>query len=308
MVKQQVLSVDVAAVMDRWSPTGCVDVDSEMLGRLANIAREWVTAAQPGDVNRARLLLVVHLWVVGVGAAFSRDNRREGGSRPEQHRILDDGRQQGYRSAPWRESARGALRMVGAAVNPDWPPLPLKVGRRVICAPYTAGEETAFVRTARLVGFSSRATRMWIVGASLGAGLSGPELTGANSSDLVEIADGRLAVQVRGRNARLVPIRHRYTDLVWEAIGDTPDGRFIPGQVRNRVYHIVYRLNPTDGESFSLRRGRSTWLLSHVVAGTPLHIVQHVAGSLSGNTLTELLQYTKHILDDDTAAVGALRA
>ena len=58
----------------------------------------------------------------------------------------------------------------------------------------------------------------------------------------------------------------------------------------------------------SLRRGRSTWLLSHVVAGTPLHIVQHVAGSLSGNTLTELLQYTKHTLDDDTAAVGALRA
>ena len=120
--------------------------------------------------------------------------------------------------------------------------------------------------------------------------------------------NGRLAVQVRGRNARLVPIRQRYTGLVWEAIGDTPGGRFIPGQVRNRVYHIVYRLNPTEGENFSLRRGRSTWLLSHVVAGTPLHIVHHVAGSLSGNTLTELLQYSKHALDNDTAAVGALRA
>ena len=307
MVKQQVVSVEVAAVMDRWSPTGCVDVDSEMLGRLVNIAREWVTAAQPGDVNRARLLLWSTFGLLEWARRFLGTTDAKVVLDPSNIEYWTMVASRG-RSAPWRESARGALRMVGAAVNPDWPPSPLKVGRRVICAPYTAGEETAFVRTARLVGFSSRATRMWIVGASLGAGLSGPELTAANSSDLVEIADGRLAVQVRGRNARLVPIRHRYTDLVWEAIGDTPDGRFIPGQVRNRVYHIVYRLNPTDGESFSLRRGRSTWLLSHVVAGTPLHIVQHVAGSLSGNTLTELLQYTKHILDDDTAAVGALRA
>ena len=69
----------------------------------------------------------------------------------------------------------------------------------------------------------------------------------------------------------------------------------------------MYRLNPSKGERFSLRRGRSTWLLAHIFAGTPLHVVQHVAGSLSGNTLTELLQYSKPTLDDDTAAVGMIR-
>ena len=188
-MKQQVLSVEVAAVMERWSPTGCVDADSEMLGRLANIAREWVTPAQPGDVNRARLLLWATFGLLEWARRFLGTTEVE---------VVLDPRNIEYwtmvasrdRSKTWRESTRGALRIVGAAVNPDWPPSPLKVGRRVICAPYTAGEETAFVRTARLVGHSNRATRMWIVGGSLGGGLSGPELTAANTSDLVEIADG----------------------------------------------------------------------------------------------------------------------
>ena len=60
---------------------------------------------------------------------------------------------------------------------------------------------------------------MWVVGASMGAGLSGPELTVADTKDLVEMGDGRLGVTVRGQNARLVPFRRAYTDLVWELLG-----------------------------------------------------------------------------------------
>ena len=161
------LSVEVAAAVERWSPTGCVDADSEMLGRLVDIAREWVTAAQPGDVNRARLLLWATFGLLEWARRFLGTT---------DVRVILNPRNIEYwtmvassdRSAPWRESTRGALRIVGSAVNPDWPPSPLKVGRRVICAHYTAGEETAFVRTARLVGLSNRASRMWIVGGFVG--------------------------------------------------------------------------------------------------------------------------------------------
>ena len=105
-----------------------------------------------------------------------------------------------------------------------------------------------------------------------------------------------------------MPIRGVYTELVWEAIGDTSGGWFVTGESNKVVHCIAERLDRGNGKGLSLRRARSTWLLSHIVAGTSLDVIRHVAGSLSGNTLTELLQYTKHTLDDETAALGALGA
>ena len=40
---------------------------------------------------------------------------------------------------------------------------------------------------------------LWIVSASLGAGLRGNEMAAAHTSDIENIGDGRLAVRVRGR-------------------------------------------------------------------------------------------------------------
>ena len=164
------------------------------------------------------------------------------------------------------------------------------------------------MRASRLPGRTNRVARMWVAGGSLGAGLTGRELVAARTGDLVEIADGRLAVQTRGRLPRLVPIRGVYTELVWEAIGDTSGGWFVTSESNTVVHSIAERLDRGNGKGLSLRPARSTWLLAHIVAGTSLDVIRHVAGSLSGNTLTELLQYTNHTLDDETAALGALGA
>ena len=149
MVKQQVLSVDVAAVMERWCPAGWVDADTETLGSLVDIAREWVAAAVPRDANRARLLLGATTGMLAWAHRYL--------GTTSVRVVLDPGNIEYWtmvinreRGSAWRESTRGVLRTVGAAVNPDWLPSPVKVGRRTICAPYTAGEETAFVRTARV--------------------------------------------------------------------------------------------------------------------------------------------------------------
>lgn len=294
-------------MLERWRPTNWEATDVRTLEPMLPSVRDWVAAAEPSSAKRARHMLVLTarfvvwarrmLGTTDVRSVFYPDN-------VEFFSMVVNA----HRRASWRESTRGVLRAVGRAANPDWPPPPPIVGRRRVVAPYTKSEETKWVRSARLVGRANRAGRMWVVGGSLGAGLKGTELAAARTEDVVGIADQRLAVRVRGRLPRLVPIRQTYTDLVWEAIGDVPGDRFITGTSRNAVHWVVGLFTPLNGERFSLRRARTTWLLSHVAAGTPLDVLQHVAGSLSGNTLTELLQHTKGTLDDETAAVGALWA
>ncbi len=307
MVNANALRADVTRMLERWQPTGWEAVDVRLLEPLISSVREWVAAAEPSNPNRARhmlsatALMVVwakrNLGTTDVGSVLHPENVELFSMVVNKHRP-----------AMWRESTRGVLRTVGRAANPYWPPPPSITGRRPIAAPYTRSEETKWVRAGRLVGRANRAARMWVVGGSLGGGLRGPELVAARTEDVVGIADRQLAVRVRGRQPRLVPIRQTYTDLVWEAISDAPGGRFITSTSRNAVHWTVDLLTPLNGEKLSLRRARSTWLLAHFVAGTPLNVLQHVAGSLSGNTLTGLLQHTEGTLDDETAALGALWA
>ena len=58
----------------------------------------------------------------------------------------------------------------------------------------------------------------------------------------------------------------------------------------------------------SLRRARATWLRAHVVAGTPLAALRGVAGPLSMNTLSTVVDKVAGELDASAAAVEALRA
>ena len=255
------------------------------------MVRDWVGAAAPSNVNLARRFLRATtgmvLWADRVlGRA---DVRVVLEPRNIDYWVMVVNAEQ---KPAWRETIRGSLRTVGRAVNPDWPPPSPTIGRRAVAAPYTPVEETGLVRAARLVGRVNRPARLWVVGGSLGAGLMGPELFAAGTGDLVEVVDGRLAIQVRGRKPRLVPIRRTYTDLVWEAIGDTCVGRFVKTKNIRAVHAVVESLILGRGKGFSLRRGRSTWLVAHIADGTPLQVVKRIAGSLSGTTLDELLYYT----------------
>ena len=218
----------------------------------------------------------------------------------------------GHRPQGWRNASRSVLRQVGRAVNPaGWSETPDTVGRPPACAPYDADEEALLKVAARLPGVDDPAATLWVAAASCGAGMRGPEIGAAETGDLTEVGEGRLVVQVRGRDARLVPIRAGWTDTARRAVQlvkerSEPCDRFIRPRDRNAAARAASRVSIGD-TSLSLRRARATWLAAHLVAGTPLPALREVAGPLSAATLDDLLAATSAVTAE-RAVTEALRA
>ena len=101
-----------------------------------------------------------------------------------------------------------------------------------------------------------------------------------------------------------MPIRNAYTDLVRAATNASATDRFVPTDARNGIVHD-HRLEGSI-PALSLRRARSTWLVAHLTAGTPLGVLRMISGPLSANTLDGLLPFATNSLDDETAAMGVL--
>ena len=217
-----------------------------------------------------------------------------------------------HRPRGWRNAARSVLRQVGRAVNPiGWPEQPDEVGRPPACAPYDAIDEALFREAAGLPGVDDPATTLWVAAAACGAGMRGPEISAAELGDLTEVQAGRLVVQVRGKDARLVPIRACWTDTARQALALAHQRagrctRFIVPQDRNAAARAANRVHIGD-TSLSLRRARATWLTAHLEAGTPLPALREVAGPLSAATLDDLLAAAPTI-SAEQAITEALRA
>ncbi len=147
-----------------------------------------------------------------------------------------------------------------------------------------------------------------------GAGLSGSEIAASRVGDVVVVDGDRLAVRVRGRHERFVPIRRVWTDTAKAAIdtassaaliGSGSESRFVTARGRNAVHRVVERLGPGGGVAFSLRRARSTWLAAHLAARTPLAVLRVLAGPLSANTLDALVRSTAaQVVADDAYLQG----
>ena len=302
------LAPDLLAVLEEWKPTNWTQQDLQALEPLLPTVRQWVTAVPPRDAKQAQRFLrpAAGIAVWAYRELEATDPALVLHPNNVEHWCI---RVNKHRSARWREKTRGTLRTLGRILNPDdWPPPTRRVGKQKIARPYTAAEEAEYRFAANLSGWANRSKRMWVAAAALGAGMRGTEIAVARTGDLRDIDGGRLAVQVRGRHPRLVPIRQNYTTLARKAADSSPTDRFFPTDARNAVHSVVGRLDPGDGQCLVLRRARSTWLVAHMVAGTPLAVLRRVAGPLSANTLDGLLDYTTDILNDNTAVMGALRA
>ncbi|MXY09252.1 MAG: hypothetical protein F4Z00_12390 [Acidimicrobiaceae bacterium] len=212
-----------------------------------------------------------------------------------------------HRPQGWRNASRSVLRQVGRIVNPvGWPETPDAVGRPPACSPYDPDEETLLRVAAGLPGVDDPATTLWVAAASCGAGLRGPEISAAETGDLSEIGDDRLAVRVRGRDSRIVPIRACWTDTAHQAVRlvserANPCPRFVIPKDRNAAARATNRVSIGD-TALSLRRARATWLTAHLVAGTPLPVLRAVAGPLSAATLDDLLAATPAVTAEHAVA------
>lgn len=298
---------EVVTALEQWRPTGWSENDQQILEPLLPTVCQWVTAVPPRDAEQAQQFLrtAAGIAVWAHRTLETLDPRLVLHPQNVEYWCI---KVNGHRSARWREKARGTLRALGRTLHPDdWPPPTRQIGRQKIARPYTAAEEAEY-RFAANLRWANRSKRLWIAAAALGAGLRGPEIAVARTGDLRTIDWGRLGVQVRGRHPRTVPIRQDYTTLAREAADSSPTDRFFPTDARSAVHSVTNRFDPGDGQCLILRRARSTWLVAHMVAGTPLAVLRRVAGPLAASTLDGLLDYTTDNLDDNTAVMGALRA
>ena len=298
-------------VIATWVPHSVRDTDAATLTMVLREARTLITALCPSTATAARRLLWAvapfGVWTHQTVGSFTADTVN---ARNVEAWISDVNKRQ---PQGWRNAARAALRQVGRAVNPlGWPDRPDEVGRPPACQPYSAAEEAAFRAAAGLPGTAEDpVTPLWVAAASCGAGMRGPEIGAAETSDLHETEEGRLVVQIRGRDARLVPIRASWTDTAHRAIHlakerAEPCPRFIVAQDRNAAARAANRVHVGD-TALSLRRARATWLTAHLEAGTPLPVLREVAGPLSAATLDDLLAAAPTV-SPEQAMTEALRA
>ena len=308
MKRLPVLDPEVKNRLERWRPTTWNDEDVRTLEPLLPELRSWVEKANPSGIQQAVRLLRAAAGIAkwAVGALGTTDPTVVLHPNNVEHWTMTVN---AHQPRGWRENKRGTLRALGRANNPAaWPPPTRKIGKQEIAQPYTPREEAVFRLVAKLRGRHDRSRRLWIVAAALGAGLLGTEIATTRTGDLKSITGGRLTVRVRGRNPRLVPIRNDYTNLARAAADTAPTDRFIPNEGRNAVHWVTGRLDPGNGQGLSLRRARSTWLVAHLLAGTPLPVFRKIAGPLAANTLDVLLGYAVTAIDDETAVMGALGA
>ena len=126
--------------------------------------------------------------------------------------------------------------------------------------------------------------------------------------DVTYMGNGRVGIWVRDTRSRLVPIRANYTELVLQAVMFAGDGQFIKAKNRNAVFNAARRVMVHGFGPLELPRARSTWLIAHLTAGTPLAALRAFAGPLSMNTLDALIGPASQALPPEAAAVEGLRA
>ena len=215
----------------------------------------------------------------------------------------------GQRGLAWQQDTRRSLRQIGQIVNPQgWPAEPKRLGSAGTAAPYSADVQQAWLLAGDLCCRAGRPDEAWVPCASIGMGLSGPEAAAASPSDLVDLGGGRVGMWVAGRNARLVPLRTGFDALALQAGRAVGGGRFVAEASRNAVHKTAARIVVEGVGSFSFRRGRSSWLAAHLVAGTPLAALRVIAGPLSMRTLDNLVESSCEGLDSEAAALQGLRA
>ena len=202
----------------------------------------------------------------------------------------------------WRHSLRIALSCVGRAVNPGGFTIPLPaIGRAEVPKPYAPSDEEYFALDAAMPGRGNVVARMAVTGLALSTGTRGPEIALAGPQDVVTHRGGRVSVLVQGANAREVPVREPYSELVLRAARECRGDRFMTSTDRSAVAAIAGRIKGPDGRGLSLRRARTTWLAAHLVVSTPLAALRRFAGPIGGPMLTALLDHTSAELDAQAA-------
>jgi len=196
-----------------------------------------------------------------------------------------------------RATRRAVLRRIARHCASPPQDLPLPIAYRRVRPPYSLGEVQGLLALASAQPTPSRRrTLRAILHLGLGCGIASRDLAWVRGQDVEQFPDGSVSVTVSGgTRPRTVVALHAHETALLELSRFTSSGLLIGGSTRGR--RNVTR-GPLDrvigGEDLprlETARMRSTWLLAHLRARTPLSALMVAAGLATVRPLEDLLQY-----------------
>ena len=233
-----------------------------------------------------RVLAQIAAWSFGQGIALDREL------------VFDPDTVERFTAAlPGSDASRSTYRAVLRRIGPlltrkaPWEPRAAPLSRRHVAVPYT-GEELE--RLSNLAGQQPTERQRRAAGAitalGAGAGLDGRWCTRVRAEDV--LVDEVVLDSRRRSAARLVPVFARWEAAVLD-LATTAGGEYLVGAYstsRNRASALTASLVVPPGHpKLSCARLRSTWLLSHLIAGTRLPELASAAGLQGITVLSDLL-------------------
>ena len=253
---------------------------------VLSCASELPLAGWAGATRTLHVLAQIGLWAVGEGIALDREV------------VLDpDTVERFVAASPGSDASRATYRAVLRRIGPlltrkaPWEPRTTPVSRRQVAVPYTV-EELALLSNDACQQPAERQRRAAraLIALGAGAGLDGRWCTRVRAEDV--FVDSAVSIRVGDPAARLVPVLARWEAIVLD-LATTAGGEYLVGGTstsRNRASALTASLVVPPGHpKFSSARLRSTWLLSHLIAGTRLPELASAAGLRGITVLSDLL-------------------
>lgn len=253
----------------------------------AEMAKELDLAQRPVDVRCRRILLRLALWATSQGIPLEREA------------VLDPDTverfcQLGLANDRSRATLRSDLRRMGPLLtrSAPWHPRPHTMATRNVASPYSRSEvDLLRADAANQPTEARRRGARALLTLGLGVGLDGRWVARVEARNVTRCG-GVVEVRVGEPVSRLVVVRAEWEDEVIDLAKTAGSNYLIGGrsEARNRVADLAKRLVcPAGHPRLSPGRLRSTWLLSHLVAGTRLPELCRAAGLQGFEVLSDLL-------------------
>ena len=191
-----------------------------------------------------------------------------------------------------RNDAR--LRLVAAGALSESPVPPLLAGLAPVAQPYTPAE------CAQLASWGAGLRQEWrrrnasfILSFGLGAGLESSETRYVKGADIEDV-DGLMVINVRGDNERAVPVRRFEAEEIRSALKTFQVDGFVLTDHARATKNLMDTMQGGQVKGApNPRRLRSTWIVAHLNAQSPLPEFLAAAGLVTTASLTRYLPYVE---------------
>jgi hypothetical protein len=202
-------------------------------------------------------------------------------------------------SASTASTMRSRLRSLGPLLTKKapWEPKPQPVARKALTAPYSSDEIEVILRdigSQTTAGRSRAATAIAMLG--LGAGLDARWTAKVCGTDVRRDGD-HVIVDVPDPAQRIVVVRSRFADQLLdlaERAGDEPLISARAPTSKNVVSNLCLKITIDRGRlHLSAARLRSSWIVAHLSAGTPMAALIEAAGCKGFGSFDDLLPFVQ---------------